>query len=61
MMLPKCGGKTLRNKELFRQNFAITDFIKTLKQSIAMHQITNKKLPTQVLSDETQTAFYMKE
>ncbi len=61
LMMVKRGGNTLRNEELIRQKFAISDFISTLKQSVAMHQITNKRLPSQVLSDDTQSAFYMRE
>ena len=60
-MMVKRGGNTLRNEELIRQKFAISDFISTLKQSVAMHQITNKRMPSQVLSDDTQSAFYMRE
>lgn len=55
------GGKTLRNEELIRQNFAMKDFINSLTETIGMHQYTDKESPASKLAKKTQQSFFMKE
>ena len=55
------GPPTLQNDTIYRQQFAIKDYVKTLRQAIAMNDVSSKVQPQDALKPAIKDAFYIKE
>ncbi len=55
------GPPTLDNDTLYRQQFAIHDYVKTLRQQIAIYDVNSKTSPHMAIKPAIKSSFYIQE
>ena len=55
------GPPTLDNESLYRQQFAIQDFAKTLREQVVLHDVSSKVSPLHTVKPAIKNSFYIKE
>ena len=57
----KLGPPTLLNENLYRQQFAIQDYMRTLREAICLDDVNSKQSPHKSIKPVIKNAFYIKE